>query len=35
MVQQAQFTLNLGYEVANQAGMPTWKAGDPLGQVKR
>ncbi|MDQ1812278.1 M28 family peptidase [Massilia sp. CCM 9210] len=35
MVQQAQFTLNLGYEVANAATMPTWNKGDPLGKVKR
>ena len=35
MVQQAQFTLNLGYAVANAPGMPTWKAGDAFGQVKR
>ncbi|NHZ44896.1 M28 family peptidase [Massilia aquatica] len=35
MVQQAQFTLNLGYEVANAAAMPTWNKGDPLGKVKR
>lgn len=35
MVQQAQFTLNLGYEVANAKSMPSWKANDPLGQVKR
>jgi Zn-dependent M28 family amino/carboxypeptidase len=35
MVQQAQFTLNLGYEVANAPAMPTWNQGDPLGKVKR
>jgi Zn-dependent M28 family amino/carboxypeptidase len=35
MVQQAQFTLNLGYAVANATAMPTWRAGDPLGKVKR
>jgi Zn-dependent M28 family amino/carboxypeptidase len=35
MVQQAQFTLNLGYAVANASTMPSWKAGDPLGKVKR
>ncbi|MES2148847.1 MAG: M28 family peptidase [Pseudomonadota bacterium] len=35
MVQQAQFTLNLGYAVANAAAMPAWKKGDPLGLVKR
>jgi Zn-dependent M28 family amino/carboxypeptidase len=35
MVQQAQFTLNLGYEVANTAQAPAWNKGDPLGKVKR
>jgi Zn-dependent M28 family amino/carboxypeptidase len=35
MVQQAQFTLNLGYAVANAPGMPTWKKGDAFGRVKR
>jgi Zn-dependent M28 family amino/carboxypeptidase len=35
MVQQAQFTLNLGYAVANAPAMPTWKAGDAFGKVKR
>ena len=35
MVQQAQFTLNLGYAVANAPAMPSWKKGDPFGQVKR
>jgi Zn-dependent M28 family amino/carboxypeptidase len=35
MVQQAQFTLNLGYAVANAAAMPVWNRGDPLGKVKR
>lgn len=35
MVQQAQFTLNLGYEVANDAAMARWRKGDPLGNVKR
>ena len=34
-VQQAQFTLNLGYAVANAPAMPTWKKGDPFGSVKR
>lgn len=34
MVQQAQFTLNLGRAVADGAKMPAWKAGDPLGQVR-
>ncbi|SFD59123.1 M28 family peptidase [Massilia yuzhufengensis] len=35
MVQQAQFTLNLGYAVANAPGMPAWKKGDAFGSVKR
>ncbi len=35
MVQQAQFTLNLGYAVANDKAMPTWKAGDAFGKIKR
>ncbi|QNA88275.1 M28 family peptidase [Massilia sp. Dwa41.01b] len=35
MVQQAQFTLNLGYAVANAPAMPSWKKGDPFGRVKR
>jgi Zn-dependent M28 family amino/carboxypeptidase len=34
MVQQAQFTLNLGRMVANGANMPGWKAGDPFGQAR-
>ena len=34
MVQQAQFTLNLGRMVANGAKMPAWKAGDPFGKVR-
>ena len=34
MVQQAQFTLNLGYAIANAPKMPTWKKGDPLGLVR-
>ncbi len=34
MVQQAQFTLNLGYAVANAPAMPTWKAGDQFGKVR-
>ena len=33
MVQQAQFTLNLGFAIANAPGMPTWKKGDPFGMV--
>jgi Zn-dependent M28 family amino/carboxypeptidase len=35
MTQQAQFTLNLGYAVANAPAMPTWKKGDAFGRVKR
>ena len=35
MVQQAQFTLNLGYELANGKDMPTWKKGDPFSYIKR
>jgi Zn-dependent M28 family amino/carboxypeptidase len=35
MVQQAQFTLNLGYAIANGKAMPSWKAGDAFGKVKR
>jgi Zn-dependent M28 family amino/carboxypeptidase len=34
MVQQAQFTLNLGRAIADGAKMPAWKAGDPLGKVR-
>ncbi|MET0267108.1 MAG: M28 family peptidase, partial [Duganella sp.] len=35
MVQQAQFTLNLGYYVGNAPTMQTWKAGEAFGKVKR
>ena len=35
MLEQAQFTLNLGYEVANASAMPTWNKSDPLSRVKR
>jgi Zn-dependent M28 family amino/carboxypeptidase len=35
MVQQAQFTLNLGYAVANAPAMPTWNANEAMGKVKR
>ena len=35
MVQQAQFTLNLGYAVANDKAMPAWKPGDAFAKVKR
>ena len=33
MVQQAQFTLNLGRKVADGQRMPAWKAGDAFGRV--
>ena len=35
MVQQAQFTLNLGYAVADAAAMPAWNPQDPLSRVRR
>jgi Zn-dependent M28 family amino/carboxypeptidase len=35
MVEQAQFTLNLGYAVANAPTAPAWKAGDAFAKVKR
>ncbi|MQA42664.1 M28 family peptidase [Rugamonas aquatica] len=35
MVQQAQFTLNLGYAVGNAPAMQRWKDGDAFGKVKR
>jgi Zn-dependent M28 family amino/carboxypeptidase len=35
MVQQAQFTLNLGYAVADAPAMQTWKPGEPFGRVAR
>ncbi|MGZ8318996.1 MAG: M28 family peptidase [Telluria sp.] len=34
MVQQAQFTLNLGRMVANSPKMPSWKAGDAFGKAR-
>jgi len=34
MVQQAQFTLNLGRALADAPGMPSWKAGDQFGKVR-
>jgi Zn-dependent M28 family amino/carboxypeptidase len=34
MVQQAQFTLNLGRIVADAPAMPAWKAGDAFGKVR-
>ncbi len=35
MVQQAQFTLNLGYALANAEAMPSWNPQDPLSVVRR
>ena len=35
MVQQTQFTLNLGYAVANGATMPVWQPGQAFGKVRR
>ncbi len=35
MLQQAQFTLNLGYEVANDKTLPTWNKGEAFGKVTR
>lgn len=35
MVQQAEFTLRLGYLLANDAKHPQWNKGDPYGQIKR
>ena len=34
MVQQAQFTLNLGRMIGNAAKMPAWKNGDAFGKVR-
>ncbi|MES2149857.1 MAG: M28 family peptidase [Pseudomonadota bacterium] len=34
MVQQAQFTLNLGRMIADAPKMPAWKAGDPFGKAR-
>lgn len=34
MVQQAQFTLNLGRAIANAPTMPGWKPGDAFGKVR-
>ncbi|MFC5512440.1 M28 family peptidase [Massilia jejuensis] len=34
MVQQAQFTLNLGRMVADAPNMPQWKAGDAFGKIR-
>ncbi len=35
MVQQAQFSLDLGYAIANAPRMPTWKKGDPFGMARQ
>jgi Zn-dependent M28 family amino/carboxypeptidase len=35
MLQQAEFTLRLGYLLANDAQVPQWKKGDPFAQIKR
>ena len=34
MVQQAQFTLNLGRMIADAPKMPTWNAGDAFGKIR-
>ncbi|MES2902051.1 MAG: M28 family peptidase [Pseudomonadota bacterium] len=34
MVQQAQFTLNLGRMIGNAPTMPEWQAGDPFGKAR-
>ncbi|MES2015301.1 MAG: M28 family peptidase [Pseudomonadota bacterium] len=34
MLQQAQFTLNLGRMVADAPAMPAWKAGDAFGKLR-
>ncbi len=34
MVQQAQYTLNLGRLIGSAPRMPSWKAGDPFGAVR-
>ena len=35
MAQMGQFTLDLGYTVADGLKMPAWKAGDPFGAARR
>lgn len=35
MLQQAQFTLNLGWDIANAREMPTWGKGQAFGLIKR
>jgi Zn-dependent M28 family amino/carboxypeptidase len=34
MVQQAQFTLNLGRTIADAPKLPAWKAGDAFGKIR-
>ena len=34
MLQQAQFTLNLGRKIANANQPPAWKSGDPYGKLR-
>lgn len=35
MQQQAQFTLELGYQLANAKKVPTWRANDPYAKLRR
>ena len=35
MAQMGQFTLNLGYAVADAPAMPRWKPGDPFGTARK
>jgi len=35
MLQQAQFTLNLGYAIANAKTLPTWNKNDPYAKIVR
>ena len=35
MAQMGQFTLNLGYTVADAPAMPQWKPGDPFGDARK
>ena len=34
MAQQAQFTLNLGFHVANAPALPAWKPGEAFGRAR-
>ena len=34
MVQEAQYTLNLGQAIANAPRMPAWRKGDPFGAAR-